>query len=94
MNDAVRDLLEPVGADPAVQEAVDVLWRAMGEASQRQGHQMRTFAVVWCTEHKGDGYGASFIRGNEASDVMEFLAAILLDDSQYIDMPEMGRRVN
>ena len=94
MSDAVQDLLEPIGRDPAVQEAVETLRRAMIEACREAGHDMRTLAIAWATDRGGDCYGGCLLSGDASDDVIEFLAGVLLDDSDDVELTEMTRRIN
>lgn len=84
---------EPIGRDPAVQEALSVLERAIVTAAAKDGHVMQTMVLVWASEKGGDGYGGSLIKGDVSDDTIEFLVEILRDDSDDIEIPDpIGRR--
>lgn len=89
----MTNTIEPIGLDPAVQEALSVLERAMVAAARKTGHEMQTFVLLWASEKDGDGYGGSLIKGDVSDDTVEFLVEILRDDSGDVAIPDpIGRR--
>lgn len=85
---------EPVGVDAAVQEALAVLERTMVAAATAKGHTMKTVCLVWASEKDGDAYGGSLVKGDVSPDVMEFLAEIVLDDTEDAEFPDPLARRN
>lgn len=89
----IERVSEPIGRDPAVQEALSVLERAIVAAAAKEGHMMQTMALVWASAKDGDGYGGSLIKVDTSDDTIEFLVEILRDDSDDIEIPDpIGRR--
>ena len=88
----MESAVEPIGLDPAVQEALSVLENAMAAAARKSGHELQTLALLWASEKDGDGYGGSLIKGDLADDTVEFLVGILRDDSEDVEIPDaIGR---
>lgn len=83
---------EPIGLDPAVQEALAVLERTMVAAARRDGHEMQTFALLWASAKDGATFGGSLIKGDVSGDMVEFLTEILQDDTEDVELTSpLGR---
>lgn len=83
---------EPVGLDPAVQEALAVLERAMVAAAMRDGHAMQTFVLLWASQKDGESFGGRLIKGDVSEDMIEFLTEILQDETEDVPVPNpLGR---
>jgi hypothetical protein len=80
-----------IGYDPAVQRAAGELRKALIAAAQAAGHELQTYALVWASRHGDDCHSACLVEGDTSVEVIELMADVLVDDSNDVTLPPLGR---